>query len=925
MPRASGVKEKPKPVSLPTGRVTFLFTDIEGSTRRWETNQYAMQDAVARHDRILRSTIERHAGYVFKTVGDAFCAAFPTTQAALAAALDAQHALNKEDFTAVCGLPVRMGLHTGSTHEREADYFGPTVNRVARLMSVGHGGQILLSDATKSAVQNDMPPGVSLVDLGSHRLKDLTQPEQIWQLNAVGLPSEFGPLNSLDVRPNNLPMHPTALLGREADLENAKALIGANRLLTLTGAGGVGKTRMALQIGADLIDRYPNGVWFVDLAPLCDAALVYSVAAKVLGISGLQSGEIDEAIAQSLQRKCLLLIFDNCEHLIEPVAKLIETILGAASDVRILATSREALGLGGEIVYSLPSLAIPAKSEELRLQEAMQYGAIALFVERAKASDSRFVLTDDTAPIVAEICKRLDGIPLAIELAAARVKVLSIPNLAHRLNERFKILTGGSRTALPRQKTLMALIDWSYNLLSGQEQTFFNRLGIFAGGFSLDAVLAVCASEGVDEVDVLDLLSSLADKSLIAAETSGEKERYRLLETTRAYALVKLAAEGERERLARGQAVYFRNQALAADRSYGNGSTATWLAAVELDLDNFRAALQWALIEDHDVALGGAIAGALGRLWLSGGLPAEGRYWIARAQARLDESLHPDIAARLWRALAGFKDAKRSYDCAERALRLYEIAGDPQGAGWTHLARAFALYQMGRLEEAMNANTLAVAALCACDDQRGVAMCLTHQAIISRYNGEMAAGRDLFGRALEIYRGLKNESGEAAVVLDLADLEFADNNVERALQLVSESLKITSLGKNATYVACANNNVAAYCIVLGDLERAHGAAREALRWARKGQYALGLAVALQHLALIAAHRGQAPSAAKLSGYVDVQFEELGSDREPTEKAEHRSLMELLNELLSENDTKKLRVEGAAWSEDQAVEAALKVP
>src|ERR1700694_5215314 len=925
MPHLSGAAEKSKQrVPFPTGTVTFLFTDIEGSTQRWETHQQAMHAAVKRHDQLMRSAIERHGGYVFKTVGDAFCAAFHSTPNAVAAALDAQRDINKENFSGVAGLPVRMGLHTGRALERDADYFGPTVNRVARLMSVGHGGQVLLSGATRDLVGDELPHGSSLIDLGSHRLKDLSQAEQIWPLTAAALPSTLPPLNSFGAPPNNLPIQLTNLLGREMDLERVKSLFSEHRLLSLTGAGGVGKTRMALQVGADLIDDHRDGVWFVDLAPLSDPALVASVVAKILGINPPEGVSVDESIPPWLRRKRLLLIFDNCEHLLGAVAVLVDAILKTAPDVRILATSRQALDIYGEVVYPLPSLAIPEKPEGLPLAEALDYGAIALFVERAKSADNRFAVTDDNAPIVADICRRLDGIPLAIELAAARVKVLSIPNLAQRLDERFKILTSGSRTALPRQKTLVALIDWSYNLLSEHEQMLFNRLSIFAGGFSLDAVTAVCAGEAIHEIDILDLLSSLADKSLIVAETARTTERYRLLESTRAYALDKLAATNERDVLARRHAAYFRDEAEAADVHYGTGSTSAWLASVELDLDNYRAMMEWALAEGHDAAMGADVVGALGRLWSNGGLTAEGRYWIERAQAKLDESAHPKVAARLWRALAQLSDAKHSYACAKRALLLYEAAGDRQGAGLAHLAIGFGLYQMGSLVEARQANASALAALRECGDERGRAVCLTHQAIIHRHCGEVDAGRETYAQALEAYKALRNESGVATVLLDLADLEFAAGNVERALQLVNESLEITALGKNATYVACAHNNIAAYSIVLGNLDRAREAAREGMGWARKGQYTLGFAVALQHLALLAALSRQVHTAARLSGYVDAQFEELGSDREPTEKSEQDKLLAALREQLAEAEIEKLAADGAAWSEDQAVEEALKV-
>ncbi|HXN08627.1 MAG TPA: adenylate/guanylate cyclase domain-containing protein, partial [Candidatus Acidoferrales bacterium] len=657
MPPESGAEPKGL-VTLPTGTVTFLFSDIEGSTQRWEANRDGMDAAVKRHDAVMRAAIAQRNGYVFKTVGDAFCAAFSRVVDAAMAVIDAQRALATEDFSGVDGLRVRMALHVGEASERDGDYFGPTVNRVARLMSIGHGGQVLLSDAVYELVRTQLPADVSFADLGLRRLKDLTQPEQVWQLFAEGLGATFPPLNSLDARPNNLPIQATSLIGRERDLEDVKSLVGKHHLVTLSGSGGVGKTRVALQVGADLIDRYPNGAWFADLAPIRDPKLVSSVVAKVLGISVREGRTVEEAITQRLKREQLLLILDNCEHVLAAVAELTDAILKIAPDVRLLATSRQALGIGGEVLHRLPSLAIPDNVVGLRTPDALQYGAIALFVDRAKAADTRFSLSDDTAPIVADICRRLDGIPLAIELAAARVKVLSIPNLAQRLNDRFKILIGGSRSALPRQKTLTALIDWSYDLLSPQEQTLFTRAAIFAG-FSLDAATAVCAGEGLDEIDILDLLSSLTDKSLVVADTGGEQERYRLLESTRAYALEKLIAAGERERLARRHGEYFRDKAQEADKRFGTGSTLAWFADMELELDNYRAALEGRLSQGSDAVLGAAIAGALEQFWYEGGLAVEGRYWIEPALERVNLAENPQIAARLWLALAILHSGKR--------------------------------------------------------------------------------------------------------------------------------------------------------------------------------------------------------------------------------------------------------------------------
>jgi len=400
---------------------------------------------------------------------------------------------------------------------------------------------------------------------------------------------------SFDTRPNNLPFQLTTLLGREQELEDVKSLLDAHRLVTLSGSGGVGKTRLALRVGVDLLDFYPGGIWFCDFSPIENPELVASVIAKVLGVRGHFSRPLTDSIVQALRRKRALLILDNCEHVLDAAAVLTDALLHDCSGVHILATSRQPLGIIGEVAHRTRSLALPHAGVELDAHDAVDYGAIALFVNRARALDTGFALSDDNAPVVADICRRLDGIPLAIELAVARLASVNLSSLALSLDDRLKFLTAGSRTAWPRQKTLTALIDWSYDLLTLQEQTLFDRLGIFAGGFSLKAVKVVCTSDGINEADILALLSSLVDKSLLVAEAGRNLERYRLLESTRAYALEQLEAAGQREPLARRYSQYFCEEARTADECYGMGSTIAWAAGVELDLDNYRAVLQWAL------------------------------------------------------------------------------------------------------------------------------------------------------------------------------------------------------------------------------------------------------------------------------------------------------------------------------------------
>jgi len=908
---------------LPSGTVTLLFTDIEGSTQHWEQQRAAMPEALRRHDELLRTAIEAHGGYVFKTVGDAFCAAFSRASDATGAAADAQRALAAEDWSAVGGLAVRIALHSGETNEHDGDYFGPVVNRVARLLAVAHGGQTVVSGVTALHLRDVMPEQTALRDLGEHRLKDLVEREHVWQLTAPGLIDTFPPLRSLESLPNNLPIQRTSFVGREQDIADVTELLDRHRLLTLVGSGGVGKTRLALQVGAELLDRYPDGVWFVDLAPISDPELVSSVTAQALGMSQQQGRRVDEAIPQWLKRKQLLITFDNCEHVLEPVAQLAASILTAAPDIRILATSRQPLAIAGEAAHRLPSLPLSADVAGLSAEEALRYGAIVLFADRAKAAGTRFALTDNTAPIVAEICRRLDGIPLAIELAAARVKVLSIPNLAQRLNERFRILTGGSRDALPRQQTLSALIDWSYDLLTPKERLLFARLAVFAGGFGLNAATNICRGAGLDESDILDLLASLTDKSLVVADTSGEHERYRLLESTAAYALDKLSASEEREGLARRHAEYFRDEALAADQRYGTGSTFAWLAVVELELDNDRAALEWALTHGNDAVLGGAIAGALSRLWISAGLAVEGRYWLELALERVNAAEQPLIAARLWLALSALSSGQRMHDAAERAMRLYALVGDARGSGRAQRYAAWSLLEMGRHDEAKATNEQALAAARACGDAWNAAGCLDAQATMAWAHGDLRAARDLYAQALAAFRGLGDESAAAVVVGNKADLEFAEGRPDQALRAVSEAFGIRLRGMHAELIAADHhNNSAAYRIALGDMDAARDSAGEGLRFARPARYELGIAIALQHLALLAGLVGSVRRGAQLLGYVDAQYSRLGMQRATTEQWGHDKLMAALRETLSEDEIAQLAADGAAWSEDQAVEAAL---
>jgi predicted ATPase/class 3 adenylate cyclase len=494
--------------ALPTGTVTFLFTDIAGSTRLWQEHPDSMPQVLARHDELLRTAIEQNHGFVIKTIGDAFMAVFSTAHDGVNAALTAQRSLCAEPWPQETPVRVRMGLHSGVTEERDNDYYGHTVNRAARIQGVVHPQQIVLSQTVYELVQSHLHAGATLKELGSHQLKDLKEPEHLWQLCHPTLPSDFPPLNSLSFRPNNLPRQMSSFVGREAEISQIKALLSRSSCLTLTGSGGGGKTRLALKVGEERIGEYVGGVWLVELAALREPSLVVSAVLQALNLNEEPGKPLRDTLIQYLKTRQVLLILDNCEHLVEACAELVSVLLAKCPDLTILATSREELKVTGEQLYRVPSLALPdLKTPSVEKVSHSESGC--LFVERSRAKHPAFVLTSENAASVAKICHRLDGIPLALELAAARVGTMSVEQIALRLENSFRLLTGGSRTNLPHQQTLRSLIDWSHDLLSEAEQRLLARLSVFSGGWTLEAAECVCSGAEIEDWEVLDLLAGL--------------------------------------------------------------------------------------------------------------------------------------------------------------------------------------------------------------------------------------------------------------------------------------------------------------------------------------------------------------------------------------------------------------------------------
>ncbi len=491
-----------------------------------------------------------------------------------------------------------MGIHTGTAHlNDENQYSGyATLASTQRIMSAGHGGQILISGATCELVRDILPDDSELLDLGEKQLKDLLRPGHIYQLNVSGLISTFPPLKTLASFPNNLPTHLTSFIGREKEIAEIKQDLKEHRLVTLTGSGGTGKTRLSLQVAADVVDSFPNGVWFIELAPLADPDLIPQTILSEIGIVEQQGKDPLDVLKEYLQDKQTLIVLDNCEHLVSASAQVVNALLRAAPRIKVMASSREALGVRGEVSYPVPSLTLPNPKHLPDIEGLSQYEAVRLFIDRALLVSPRFEVDKDNAPFLAQICYRLDGIPLAIELAVARIKVLTAEQISNRLDDRFRLLTGGARTALPRQQTLRALIDWSYDLLSDSERLLLHRLSVFVGGWTLEAAEEVCSGDGLETFDVLDLLSQLVNKSLVVVMEGSQswETRYRMLETIRQYAREKLAESKESEVVRRRHLDFFLSIALRFEQEVHGPQALSWMKQVDVEHDNLREALNWA-------------------------------------------------------------------------------------------------------------------------------------------------------------------------------------------------------------------------------------------------------------------------------------------------------------------------------------------
>ena len=906
--------------ALPTGIVTFLFTDIEGSTKLWERQPDAMRHALARHDGLLRAAIGRHGGHVFKTIGDAFCAAFATAPDALAAARDAQQELGAAPWETDAPLRVRMALYAGAAENRDGDYFGQPLNRTARLLSAGHGGQVLLSLTTQELTRDDLPPTADLVDLGEHRLKDLGRPERIFQLLAPGLARDFPPLRSLNNPSllNNLPQQISSFIGRADEIAQVETLLGKTRLLTLTGMGGTGKTRLALQAAANMLNEEGDGVWLVELAPLADPALVPQAVAQALGIREEAGTPMGRTLVQALREKRLLLVLDNCEHVLDACASLVSDLLRACPQVHVLASSREALGIAGEQTFRVPSLSLPSPTRPQTAGEVVGYEAVRLFAERACQVQPSFTITDENAPAVVAVCRRLDGIPLALELAAARVRSLAVEEINTRLGSRFRLLTGGPRTALPRQQTLRALIDWSYDLLLAPEKTVLARLSVFAGDWSLESAEAVCAGDEVEEWEVLDLVTALADKSLLVVEQREERMRYRLLETVRQYAADRLLESGG-SAAARGRhRAHFLGLAEEADAGTRGPEQGAWLDRLETEHDNLRAALDWCREDAEGAEAGLRLAKAMYRFWRVRGYLAEGRERLAEAVGHPGAREYPLKRASALRFASGLEQVQGNLSTArtlaEEALALFESTEDARGGAGVLLTLGNVALMQGDLTGAQAYYERGLPLYRRFGERDGIARALTNLGVVMQAQGDLTGAVTVCEESLAFFRERGDSESAARVLGSLGEIAYTRGEDAEARMRLEEALTLFH------QIGARNGTLVGYLCLLGAVSLRQGRMAEARTRMAEGLTLAGeigdgwyRVDALEAWAKLCLAANQAARAARLLGAAAQTRRTLGMPKDDASRAALEADIQAAKDALGEPAF------GAAWAEGERLD------
>jgi predicted ATPase/class 3 adenylate cyclase len=859
--------------------VTFLFTDIEGSTRLWEQEPERMRPVMARHDAVSKAAVERHHGTIVKMTGDGVHAAFNSPLDALIATLEIQQLLSAPDATDGMALPLRCGLHAGIDERRDGDFYGRAVNRAARIMSAAHGGQMLLSKAVADQVSGALPEGVSLRDLGTVRLRDLSSPEHIFQVVHQQLRADFPALRSLEGTPNNLTQQLNSFIGRERELAEIKEMLASNRLVTLLGMGGIGKSRLSMQLAADILDDFPDGVWFVELAPLTDPASVSQAIASVLGVKEEAGRPVIDALTKYVRDLQLLIVLDNCEQVIHGCADVAKRLLQAGPKVKVLTSSRDYLQVAGETAYHVPTLSVPDPAKKIDVDSLAHHEAVRLFVDRAAAARQGFDLTAQNATAVVDICYRLDGIPLAIELAAARVRGLSVQAIAERLSDRFRLLVTGDQTVLPRQRTLRALIDWSYDLLTEAERTLFERLAVFAGGWTLEAAESVCADVSLQGSDVVDLLTHLVEKSLVLLETTG---RYRMLDTVRHYAQEKLALSGDEAATRSRHFDFFLRQAEQARPELAGSDQALWLNHLDVEHENLLSANAWSEESPNPGEFGLRMVHALRPYWIYRGLLTQG------LKLSMEVIMRPGLSER-------------------NEARCQALAGAGQ-----------ILFFMGRDAEARSLLSESLEIARETKNVKWVAAVLQPLGMACMADGDTSTARLHLEEAVVLARELGNKHELSAALNALAMLHRAAGRLDEAQPLYEESLRFARVLKDQTYIAGALLSLIMVAISRSDLGSAAAMLGEALSIATETRSKPTVQSILEVCAGLAAAGEDWGRAARFFGVAETLGRQIWLRRDPADEAFLAPLITRAKQTFGQEAFSSAENEGHTLTSDQAL-------
>jgi predicted ATPase/class 3 adenylate cyclase/DNA-binding CsgD family transcriptional regulator/tetratricopeptide (TPR) repeat protein len=865
-------------MGFPSGTVTLLFTDVEGGIRLWEADREAMAQASARHDRLVREQVEAAGGQVFKSVGEAFRAVFADPSAALAAAVAVQRAAGSEPWLPGSPIRVRMALHSGACVERGSDYVGPVVNRAARLLAVGHGGQVLVSGAAYELLADRLDAGIGLRDLGEHRLRDLGRAERVFQVTGPGLAEEFGPLRSLEdpALRHNLPSQPTGFVGRAAELAELRSLVAdGSRLVTITGPGGIGKSRLAVHVAAEALDGTGDGVWLAELAPLAEPELVARTVAAVLGVREEPGRPMLDTLVDAIGGRYLLVVIDNAEHVLGAAAKLADAVMRCCPRACLLVTSREPLGVSGEHVFRVPPLPVPP-ADLAAPGRLAAYESVQLFTEHAAMRRQGFTLNDANAAAVAAVCARLDGIPLALELAAARLGSLSVTEISSRLDQRFRLLTGGSRTALPRHQTLRALIDWSYELLNSEEQLVLDRLSVFAGGWTLAAAEAVTSRGGTADWQVLDHLAALTGKSLVQADESQDSTRYRLLETVRHYAAEHLAQRADTE-LADTRAAhrdYYLDLVETASPHLRGPDEAAWLDRLEVEFDNIRAALAFSIADPSSAEPGLRLAAGL--RWFCnmrghGGEVLEAlNVLLERPGTRLPTAARARALTASCHLLNHFGDDAMVPSLAGEAMTIASGLADDAVAADALSQLCWFRFEHGDLPTARAQIDEAVELGRTTGDPRLIAEILCRRALLEGEAGDLDATFADHQEVLTLSRAAGDSYRLAATLANLGVYELATEEFRAARAHFQEASTLADRHGYQIFSVALHQNLGFVDLIDADPRTARRHFLDSLDAARITGFKAYVHGALLGIALTASADGDATVAATLHGAADEQ-------------------------------------------------------